>query len=101
MLAKQQRSTAMFLQIEQFGDLESVCMADKHIVEQLIAKKQSGELRLNFLVNRFEKDIVKLVKNVLTISAAIKKSTQPRQVRIDESMSKIEFRELWEHLKVC
>ena len=76
-------------------------MADKLIVEQLVAKKQAGELRLNFLVNRFEKDIVKLVKNVLTISAASKKSTQPRQVKIDDSMNKTEFRELWEHLKVC
>ena len=56
---------------------------------------------MTFLVNRFEKDIVKLVKNVMTISAVQKKSTQPRQTKLEEYMSKAEFRELWEHLKIC
>lgn len=100
---KQSNNASLFLSIEQFKDLDQVCMADQSIVEMLLNRRDAGDKRLTFLVNRFEKDIFKLVKNVLTISAVQKKqcTSQPRQARIEEYMSKVEFRELWEHLKVC
>ena len=58
-------------------------------------KLESGDRRLNFLANRFEKDIAKLVQNVIIISQTGKK------VRISETMTKAQFKEIWEHLRVC
>ena len=74
-------------------------------MELLHAKKRQGDRRLNFLVNRFEKDVVKLVKNVQTLSNIKRHADQDKSkkvVRFDETMiSKNQFRDLWEVLKVC
>ena len=56
--------------IEEFGDLDQLCLADERIVEELVKRRDGGNKRLQLLDNRFTKDITKLVQNIITIANA-------------------------------
>ena len=58
-------------------------MADSLIVQELRQRIEARDKRLTFLASRFEKDIRKLVQNVLIILQSGKK------VRISETLTKI------------
>ena len=55
----------MKFQIENYGDLKEVGRVDGIAVQNLLARLQAGDKRINFLENRYEKDISCLVQYVI------------------------------------
>ena len=104
MIKNQARDTAKdssncrSFQIENFDDLSEVCFVDEQIATQLGQRKDAGDLRLNFLASRFEKDVAGLVQNVIHLA---KKASMKSSLTKFDWVSKSQFRQIWEHLKVC
>ena len=80
--------------------MQSLSLADRAIVDKLVARRDSGrDQRLNFLANRFNKDVAKFVENVIYLSSkrnSKNKKRQEIQGRVDKEM----MREILTHLKV-
>ena len=80
--------------------MQSLSLADRAIVDKLVARRDSGrDQRLNFLANRFNKDVAKFVENVIYLSSKRNNKNKKRQEsygRVDKEM----MREILTHLKV-